>query len=63
MVGHITGEVLKNFRVDKAFIGANGISPKAGISTPNYTEAQTKKAMIDIANNVIVVVDRRFDIW
>lgn len=57
MVGHITEEVLKNFRVDKAFIGANGISPKAGISTPNYTEAQTKKAMIDIANNVIVVVD------
>jgi DeoR family fructose operon transcriptional repressor len=57
MVGQIAENAIKNFRVDKAFIGANGISAEAGLTTPNYTEAQTKKAMIDIANKVIIVVD------
>lgn len=57
MVGHITESVLKNFRVDKAFIGANGISMEEGITTPNFNEAQTKKAMINVANKVIIVAD------
>lgn len=57
MVGPITEEMLKKFRVDKAFIGANGISIKDGITTPNFIEAQTKKTMIDVSNEVIVVAD------
>lgn len=57
MVGHITESILKNFRVDKAFIGANGISIEEGVTTPNFVEAQTKKAMINVANKVIVAVD------
>lgn len=57
MVGHITENVLKNFRVDKAFIGANGISIEEGITTPNFTEAQTKKAMMNVANKVIIAAD------
>lgn len=62
MVGHITELVLGNFRIDKAFLGANGISVKEGITTPNFTEAQTKKAMIKVANKVIVVADSsKFD--
>lgn len=62
MVGHITERVLSNFRVDKAFIGANGISIEDGITTPNFTEAQTKKAMINVANKVIICADSsKFD--
>jgi DeoR family fructose operon transcriptional repressor len=57
MVGQIAENVIRNFRVDKAFIGANGLSTEAGLTTPNYGEAQTKKAMIDIANKVIIVID------
>jgi DeoR family fructose operon transcriptional repressor len=57
MVGHITESILKNFRVDKAFIGANGISIEEGITTPNFTEAQTKKAMMNVANKVIIAAD------
>ncbi|URZ18283.1 DeoR/GlpR family DNA-binding transcription regulator [Clostridium felsineum] len=57
MVGKLCEDILKNFRVDKVFIGANGITPIEGITTPNFTEAQTKKAMIDSANKVIVVAD------
>lgn len=57
MVGHITEYILKNFRVDIAFIGANGISVDEGVTTPNFTEAQTKKSMMNVANKVIVVAD------
>lgn len=57
MVGHITEGVLRNFRVDKAFIGTNGISIEDGITTPNHVEAQTKKAMMNSASKVIVVAD------
>jgi DeoR family fructose operon transcriptional repressor len=57
MVGHLTEMVLNNFRVDKAFVGANGVSIKEGITTPNFLEAHTKKTMIDSADKVIVVVD------
>lgn len=57
MVGHITERALSNFRVDKAFIGANGISVENGITTPNFTEAQTKRAMINVANKVIICAD------
>ncbi|AAK78212.1 MULTISPECIES: DeoR/GlpR family DNA-binding transcription regulator [Clostridium] len=57
MVGNLCESVFKNFRVDKAFIGANGITSIEGITTPNFTEAQAKKAMINAANKVIVVAD------
>ena len=57
MVGSITEKNLQNFRVDKAFIGANGISISDGITTPNFIEAQTKKAMIAVADKVIIVAD------
>lgn len=57
MVGYITERALNNFRVDKAFIGANGISIDDGITTPNFVEAQTKKAMISVANKVIICAD------
>lgn len=57
MVGHLTDGVLKNFRVDKAFIGANGISIEEGITTPNIMEAHTKKEMMNAANKVILAAD------
>lgn len=57
LVGPVTEEFIRNFRVDKAFIGVNGISVEEGITTPNIVEAYTKKAMIEIAKEVIVVAD------
>lgn len=57
MVGYLTESSLRNFRVDKAFIGSNGISLEEGITTPNFTEAQSKKAMINVANKVFIAAD------
>lgn len=57
MVGHIAESVFRDFRVDKVFIGANGISIEDGVTTPNDVEAQTKRTMVKYANKVIVVAD------
>lgn len=57
MVGNMAEAVLRNFRVDKVFLGANGISIEEGITTPNYSEAQTKKIMMNHAKKVIVMAD------
>ncbi|MFL0247565.1 DeoR/GlpR family DNA-binding transcription regulator [Candidatus Clostridium stratigraminis] len=57
LVGPISEGVLKNFKVDKAFIGANGISIKEGITTPNISEAHIKREMMKAASKVIIVAD------
>lgn len=56
-VGPLTDMALKNIRVDKAFIGTNGISLKLGITTPNIIEANTKKTIVSVSREVIVVCD------
>lgn len=62
LVGPVTESTLNNFRVDMAFIGANGISEDGTITTPNLLEASTKKAMIKIAKKAFVVADHtKFD--
>ncbi|MGH4050735.1 MAG: DeoR/GlpR family DNA-binding transcription regulator [Clostridium sp.] len=57
MVGPVADNLLKNFRVDKAFIGTNGICITNGLTTPNINEANTKLEMIKIAKQTIVVCD------
>lgn len=57
MVGNITEKILNQFKVDIAFIGANGITLRDGITTPNNVEAQAKRVMMDAAQKVIVVAD------
>lgn len=62
LVGPVTEATLKKFRVDMAFVGANGISEDGGITTPNLLEASTKKAMIRIAKKAFIVADHtKFD--
>ncbi|MBU3114026.1 DeoR/GlpR family DNA-binding transcription regulator [Clostridium lacusfryxellense] len=57
MVGPVADNTLKGFRVDKAFIGTNGICIINGLTTPNINEANTKREMIKIAKQTIVVCD------
>ena len=56
-VGSITERTIRQFRVDKAFLGANGISLKSGITTPTLQEAGVKQAMMDVADRVYMLVD------
>lgn len=57
LVGPIAEKVLSMVRVDKAFIATNGLDLKEGLTTPNLTEAATKKKMVEVAKQVNLLVD------
>jgi len=57
LVGTLTEKALAEIRVNKVFLGANGVSVEHGITTSDLLEALTDKAMIKIAKEVIVVAD------
>lgn len=62
MVGFIAENTLRQFRVDKAFVGANGVSIKYGVTTPSSMEASVKRAMMENAKEVFLAVDSsKFD--
>lgn len=57
IVGSAADDFIQGLRVDKAFLGANGITLKDGCTTPNLMEANTKKRMIQAAKEVYIVAD------
>lgn len=57
LVGHWVAEMLHSVRVDKAFLGANGLSVEFGISAPNVFTAESRKAMIDASRTRIALAD------
>jgi len=56
-VGPIALNSLSGLNVDKAFMATNGLSVKRGLTTPDLNQAEIKKAMMDIAQEVIVLCD------
>jgi DeoR family transcriptional regulator, fructose operon transcriptional repressor len=56
-VGASGSEMLTMLTVDKAFVGANGFSPETGAGTPDLQQAEMKRALIAIANRVILLID------
>jgi DeoR family fructose operon transcriptional repressor len=56
-VGESTTRALDDLRVDVAFLGTNGISPAHGFSTPDESEAATKRAMTRAAQRTVVLAD------
>jgi DeoR family transcriptional regulator, fructose operon transcriptional repressor len=57
LIGPATVRALETYHVDKAFMCATGVSVQHGYTTPNDSEAQTKRAMIAASDRVIAVVD------
>jgi DeoR family transcriptional regulator, fructose operon transcriptional repressor len=57
LVGPLAEMCFDRIRVDKSFIATNGIDVKNGLTTPNLTEAATKKKMIECAEKVILIAD------
>ncbi|WP_040951618.1 DeoR/GlpR family DNA-binding transcription regulator [Gorillibacterium massiliense] len=58
LVGPLAERSLSDMRVDKLFIGVDGIDLREGITTPNMEEAGVNRQMINIAKEVIIVADR-----
>lgn len=56
-VGADTVAALGRIRADVAFVGANGISPEHGVSTPDLEEAATKRALVRAARRTVVLAD------
>lgn len=57
MVGSFTWEGLEKIRVAKAFVGAMGVDSKAGFTSANILEAQTKQKMITCARETFIIAD------
>jgi len=56
--GDAAAQIISGLVVDKAFMGANGLSISRGATTPDIGTAQTKKLMVSMASSVIVVCDQ-----
>ena len=56
-VGQATVEAAQRMRPDIAFIGANGIHPSFGLSTPDPEEAAVKAAFVHSARRIVVLAD------
>lgn len=57
LVGPVAVRTLQVLRVDIAFMGTHGIDPDAGLTTPNISEAETNRALLTGAGQVVVVAD------
>src|SRR5688500_6039327 len=56
-VGPLADQAIAGIHVNKLFLAANGVDFEKGVTTPNLLEAQTKRAMIERATEVILVAD------
>ena len=56
-VGDDTLQVISRLSASRAFLGANGIHPTQGLMTPNYLEASVKRALMDISQQNVLLVD------
>lgn len=50
--------ILVGLTADKAFMGVNGFSSEKGATTPDINQAECKKAMIAMANKVVLLCDK-----
>ena len=56
-VGPTTAAQLEELRPDIAFVGANGVDARFGLSTPDSLEAAAKSAIVRSARRVVALVD------
>lgn len=56
LVGPVADSALGQLRVDRTFLGVHGLGPD-GLTTPNLLEAQTDRALIACAGDVVVLAD------
>jgi DeoR family fructose operon transcriptional repressor len=58
LVGPTTVEQLSRYRVDKVFLGMAGLDSRHGLTAPSEEEAAVKRAMIQVAQQVVGLADR-----
>ncbi|WP_224336202.1 HTH-type transcriptional regulator GlpR [Haloprofundus halobius] len=57
LVGPTAESFMNRTNFDVLFLGTNGVSPEAGLTTPNEDEARMKELMVERADRVVLVAD------
>jgi DeoR/GlpR family transcriptional regulator of sugar metabolism len=57
LVGPVAVATLTTLHVDWLFLGVHGVDERAGLTTPNLVEAETDRALVACARQVVVVAD------
>ena len=57
LVGPVAEQALERLNLDVAFVGVDGITVEAGLTTHHEVEAHTNRALIERARRVIVAAD------
>jgi DeoR family transcriptional regulator, fructose operon transcriptional repressor len=57
IIGPDAIEMIRHYQADKLIMGVSGLSLSKGLMTPNRMEAEIKKELIKVANQVIIVAD------
>lgn len=56
-VGPVAEQFFRGFHVSKLFLSATGLTLKAGVTDPSMLETQVKRAMLEAAGQVILLMD------
>ncbi|WP_416876336.1 DeoR/GlpR family DNA-binding transcription regulator [Kitasatospora sp. SC0581] len=57
LVGPVADQAIRSLHVNLLVLGCHGLSPEAGLTTPNLAEAETNRAFLRSARRVVVVAD------
>jgi len=57
LVGPVALESIRGLHVDVMFMGVHGMSDTAGFTSPNLQEAETNRAFMRSASEVVAVAD------
>jgi DeoR/GlpR family transcriptional regulator of sugar metabolism len=57
LVGSITTNALKTLHLDTVFMGTHGMSARGGFTSPNISEAETNRAFVDAADQLVMLAD------
>lgn len=57
LVGPLAVRALREFNLDAVFLGAHGVQPDAGFTTPNLLESETNRAFIAAARQIVMLFD------
>ncbi|MEP6799252.1 MAG: DeoR/GlpR family DNA-binding transcription regulator, partial [Lapillicoccus sp.] len=57
LVGPVAVGALRTLHVDRLFLGVHGMDLRAGLTTPNLVEAETNRAMVAAARQLVILAD------
>jgi DeoR/GlpR family transcriptional regulator of sugar metabolism len=57
LVGPLAVAALRTLHLDLVFMGVHGMDERAGFTTPNLMEAETDRALVESARELVVVAD------